>query len=672
MPKWGYLFGTQGDWDGGHLAWEHTQTQNKASYYAIYFDVLAKGKEPSTIPPAGFLGDAMERREPVGLSTTGLLDSRLAIDDWNGDGLFDLVVGSARGVIVWYPNLGTKTEPKFIYSKLIFTTDGKPLDVGISSEPFVVDWDGDGVKDLLIGANGNRLLFFKNIGTNKDRKFVNKGFVVVDGKPLALPHEPVPGGKGVFDDDYHPVPEVVDWDGDGDLDLLMGGYVTGMIFYFENVGKSPDGTPVLKSRGPLEADGKVLDVEWCASPTVADFDGDGDLDLITGTLRYTTEGIDPSDNELFLRYFENIGTRTKPILARRPFPKRGEFPNSPLVTPRAIDFNNDGLPDLAVSGLDNIWLYKNVGTRTAPLFDASTKPLPSQWGNAFIADISSQLIDWNGDGSLDIVTGTSVRLNENKGWPNVFGERQNILGLGEVISHPAPMGDNYSFTRIGDLDKDGKLDILVGDHQGNIYFHKNLSTPEVKHFETIGIKLMMINGQPIKVGPKDGAAIDFQVLQGARTTLDIADFNRDGKPDLVIGDTYGKVRYYENLSTDKELVFSEPLLIGDMRERMSPCAADWNKDGYPDVIGVDASGNMQLYLNEAGKGAGVKFGAGTKFNVPAVPYWPAVNVVDWNGDGDEDVMVATDYLYFAWVERSYLEHGYAAGEVVGVQRRSAK
>jgi hypothetical protein len=41
--------------------------------------------------------------------------------------------------------------------------------------------------------------------------------------------------------------------------------------------------------------------------------------------------------------------------------------------------------------------------------------------------------------------------------------------------------------------------------------------------------------------------------------------------------------------------------------------------------------------------------------------WPAVSVVDWNGDGDDDVMIATDYLYFGFVERSYLEHGYAFG-----------
>jgi hypothetical protein len=672
VQKWGHLFGTLGEWDSGHLAWVHTQVEDKPSYYAIYFEVLPPGKEPTTIPPAGFIGDGMERREPVGLSTTGLLHNRVAIDDWNGDGLFDLVIGSARGIIVYYPNVGTKKQPKFSYSKMVFTLDGKPLDVGISSVPTVVDWDGDGTKDLLIGANGNRLLYFKNVGSNKERRFINKGFVTEEGKPIALPHAPVPGSKGVFDVDYHPVPEVVDWDHDGDVDLLLGGYVTGMIFYFENVGKSSDGIPVLKSRGALEADGRVLDVEWCAAPTVADFDSDGDLDLITGTLRYTTEGIDPADNELFLRYFENIGGRAKPILVRRLFPKQGEFPHAPLVTPRAVDFNDDRLIDLLVSAQDNIYLYPNVGTSKAPRFEAHARFLSSAWGNAFIGDIGSQLVDWNGDGLFDIVSRFSVRLNEDKGWPNVFSERQEVLPTGATILHPAPMGDNYEFIRMGELDGDGKLDILFGDHQGNIYFHKNLSTAERKDFEMVGVKLMMVNGAPLKVGPQAGAVMNFQVLQGARTSFDVADFNQDGKLDLVVGDTYGKVRYYENQSTSPAMVFSEPVLIGDMRNRMSPSAADWNKDGSPDVIGVASSGDMQLFLNEAEKGASAKFGAGMKFNVPAVPYWPAVNVVDWNGDGDEDVMVATDYLYFALVERSYLEHGYAKGQMRGVQKRNRR
>lgn len=52
--------------------------------------------------------------------------------------------------------------------------------------------------------------------------------------------------------------------------------MTGRIYFFENTGRAADGTPTLEFRGPLEADGAPLNVgDWCAAPTVRDFDAMG-------------------------------------------------------------------------------------------------------------------------------------------------------------------------------------------------------------------------------------------------------------------------------------------------------------------------------------------------------------------------------------------------------------
>jgi len=49
------------------------------------------------------------------------------------------------------------------------------------------------------------------------------------------------------------------------------------------------------------------------------------------------QGGDASAGEKFLTYWENIGTRTRPKLTQRPFPKKGAFPSGILGTPRAVD-----------------------------------------------------------------------------------------------------------------------------------------------------------------------------------------------------------------------------------------------------------------------------------------------------------------------------------------------
>ncbi len=670
-PKWGYFYGTLGDGNGGRLAWVHTQKDGRPSYYAIYFDVLAKGAKPKLPPPQGFLGDAMERREPVGSTTTGLIHSRVATDDWDGDGLVDLIIGSARGGLVYYTNIGTKEEPKYSYSKLIFTADGHPLDVGLTAAPVVADWDDDGFKDLLVGAQSNRILFYKNTGTNKERKLVNQGLVRIEGQPLALPHEPVREAQGVWKDDYYPVPDVADWDGDGDLDLLAGGYVTGMVYYFENTGKLADGTPRLQAHGALSANGEVIDVGWCAAPTAADFDGDGDLDLVVGNLPKTKEGSDSANSDTFLVYFENTGTRSKPALVSKPFPGRGRFPVSSLSTPRVTDFNNDGLIDLVVSAQQNVYLYKNAGRRNAPHFEIHSEPLPSVWGPVSLLNVHTQTYDWNKDGRFDLVNLFTVRLNQGKGYPGVFSAPQPLLPTEEKIEHPSPTGDAYGFVRVADLDADGLPDILFGDHQGHIYFHRNLSSAGQKHFDTVGVKLGTSDGKAIKVGPQGDEGMNFQVLQGARTTFDVADFDHDGKLDMVVGDTYGIVRYYHNASTGKVPTFASPLVLGEMKSRVSPLAVDWNGDGQVDVIGASSSSLIQIFMNTNTERGKVTFAPGRRLDLPTAPLNQiGINVVDWNGDGDEDVIIATAYSYNTFVERSFLDHGYAQGKIEKIETKT--
>ncbi|MHC4942524.1 MAG: FG-GAP repeat domain-containing protein [Planctomycetota bacterium] len=73
--------------------------------------------------------------------------------DWNRDGRKDLIVGDGYGKIVYFENKGTDEAPLFDGSAYVSYPSGDPLDVYISARPCVVDWDNDGVMDILCGSS---------------------------------------------------------------------------------------------------------------------------------------------------------------------------------------------------------------------------------------------------------------------------------------------------------------------------------------------------------------------------------------------------------------------------------------------------------------------------------------------------------------------------------------
>jgi hypothetical protein len=459
----------------------------------------------------------------------------------------------------------------------------------------------------------------------------------------------------------------VDWNGDGNVDLLAGGYVTGRIYYYENVGRDPDGLPILKYRGPLEADGKPINVgDWCAAPCVADFDGDGDLDLITG--RYTWGGQDPNRS---LRYYENIGTRTNPILTERPFPREGSFPSLNLSVPRAADINGDGLLDLVVSCGPNIYIFENVGTTTAPKFRMTDKPLSSRWNRADLpgtgAYYGSQFIDWNHDGKQDVVTNFTVKLNSGKGNPGVYDRTVNVLPPGATIAHPSGVGDDWFWARQYDLDGDGKLDVLFGDWGGHVWFHRNLSEGTEVKFDLEGVMLKTIDGKPIKVGPIGlDPKTSFIALQGARTVFTAADFAGTGRLDLVVSDTYGIVRYYQNLGPRSNPVFALPVVIADTKDRGMVDAVDWNNDGRMDVIVGTSDGRVMVFLNTTPTGA-PKFSEPVMLDLPPI-IEPRVIIADIDGDGQQDFFIPGTQGSCR-LGRTFLKYGYAKSALLRVEKK---
>jgi hypothetical protein len=680
LPFGHRVFGAIGKHRQGTLVWAHTQSGGKSSTYGIYFN-LASENQPQTSPPVGWIGDGGNRFSPKSPLAGPPGNNSASMVDWNSDGLPDLLYGISSGYVVVAENTGTHQRPAFDRRKILYTADGKPIDAGYDSSPLAVDWNGDGIRDLLIGAEKGCILYFRNHGTDLAPSFKFGGFVEADGKMLLTPNWPIaelPKGKPgeVYSADYLAIPCVCDWDGDGDQDLLAGGFVTGRIFLFENTDRHADGTPRLKSRGPLTINGEPIDTGWAAAPVAVDLDHDGDLDLVCGAKPMTADGGDTSDKSGNLLYFENRGNRSHPKLERRPFPGNTLPPTGTTVMAPVGDWNGDALPDLLLVTRGSMLLYPipNIGNREHPQFDMKARPIPANWNQQQIP--SGNFVDWNHDGHPDLINRFYVTLNDGIGFPHAFTRRFSILAGKKPIRHPNPHGDENSYVTLHDLDGDGDHDCIYGAHSGHIWFHENRGTDVKPDLDIVGYRLPLTNGGLVRVGEdppdrKDG--FNFTDLQGARPKPAPADFDRDGRVDLVVGDTYGRVRLFRNNGRNDagRHTFSNPIMVHHSRSRLSLHAGDWDGDQAPDIFVITGQ-RVDLFRNRALPGR-AEFAEPERLQLPpTIGGFYGVAPVDLNGDGDTDLVYHTSSRISCWVERSFLDYGYRPATIVRSEIRKER
>ena len=229
-------------------------------------------------------------------------DSTPIFADLDGDGDLDLVNGHHDGTISYIENTGSATAPDYT-QRSGADNPFNGIDTGL---PALADLDGDGDLDLIAGSQGGNITYFENTGTASAPAYTER---TGTDNPL-----------GGISTNANSVPEPADLDGDGDIDLVLWGWY-GAIDYYENTGSAA--APVFEKRSDDDDPLGAFTFANLGKPSIADLDGDGDLDLTVRDLHGTD-----------FHYFENDGTDTAP-----------DFISTRLANPAALTLYDTGGTD---------------------------------------------------------------------------------------------------------------------------------------------------------------------------------------------------------------------------------------------------------------------------------------------------------------------------------------
>lgn len=528
--------------------------------------------------------------------------------DMDGDGRLDLLVqdGSRRMVLLRNRGAGPDGVPRFAFGEAWW----QQLDVGEWSR--VVDLDRDGAPEVFAELPFSHIRLWRRTGG---------AWAASDSlRDLA--------GAPIFSDRQN-IPQFVDLDCDGRLDLLVG-RVAGTILHYEAEGQR-EGVPTFALRTERFQDLEIVTGQGSRhganTMALVDVDGDGDLDLLWGDFF-----------EAGLLLFENTGSCGEPMFRREGvrFPRADPVVTSGYNAPAMGDVNGDGRPDLVVgviggaydpnrTTITNLWYFEGSADGA---FTRRTGRLVSQ------LDVGSEsapvLADVDRDGDLDLLVANKIEPGDRRTSRVFLFENVGTRGKPRLVARGAlPIGGRYHMApAAGDLDGDGDADLVLGSFGASLAWARN----DGGRFTVVDTAIATIP-------------------RGSNTMPALGDLDGDGDLDLLVGEASGGLNHFRN---DGSRAVPRFALVteayGDIRigRRSAPHLVDIDGDGDLDLlVGSDEAG-LALFRNE-GTVAAPRFVRDTAFALDAPPL-AAPAAGDLDGDGRAELLLGGNgggLTYFA-------------------------
>ena len=494
--------------------------------------------------------------------------------DYEGDGDLDIVVGIQDGEDYGWDNAfddkGVWTNgPLHGFVYLIENVNGsyelkgkimagnEPIDVYGAPSPNFDDFDNDGDLDIICGEFLDKFTWFENIGTREKPKYAKGTYLKNDSGILTMDLEMI-------------LPVSLDWDKDGDIDLIVGDE-DGRVAFVENTGKVLDHMPIFEAPRYFQQKAEYVKFGALVAPFSVDWDNDGDEDLICGnsaghiafienldggdTPKWAAPKLLTAENEIIRIQAGENGSIQGPCEAKWGY-----------TTLSVADWNNDGLPDILANSIwGKIVWYENIGSKGQPKlakekpisveyegatpkpdwfwWDPEPKALVTQWRTTPTA------IDWNKDNLMDLV------VLDQEGYLSYYERYSNETGL--LVLRP---GKRIFYSANGTYDRKNKrIDSLNGPlHLNEANYgssgRRKLAFGDWDNDGDTDIIINGINAALLENIDGDTEKVNFEFkgdfsakkLAGHSTSPTLVNWDNKGKPDLLLGAEDGYFYYWKN------------------------------------------------------------------------------------------------------------------------------
>ncbi len=530
--------------------------------------------------------------------------------DVDGNGYSDIIVGAK-----YYTGTFSGEGKVYVYYGPTLSSPAPWTKTGGQTSAFLGqsvglagDVNGDGYADVIVGAYG-----YTNDLTKEGRAYV------YCGSSTGVNASPCWTGEGnLANADFgNSVGPAGDVNGDGYSDIIVGAW------RWTN-GSTEEGAAFVYLGGP---DGIAANSSWSPgygtkATTAGDVNGDNVADILvyqlSGARVYPGSPSGPGSG-----YY---GTFT------------GDESSFGHAAAAAGDVNGDGYDDIIVG--EHLFDTGNIDAGKVFVFHGSVSGMDTtpDWtatgGYAYIwfGFSVASAGDRNGDGYGDVVIG-APRQDNQRGWVYVANGSATGLGAPTFLASGTAQQDcfGYAVANAGDIDRDGKSDIVIGAPQ----YDCAESNP---HYD--GYVKICYGGRSCVSGPSDCVTVSAQL---GHSVAGAGDVNGDGYADVILGapgynSGVGRACVYHGSSTGlpeaASRILSKSLHFGDTVS----WAGDVNGDGYADVVVANDDHAFGFY--------------GSATGLPASENWSVAGGGGWvapagdvNGDGFADVLVGTSLYY---------------------------